>query len=244
MKMLDKILDACKYTGTLEPGVKSISASSLDQSDYYLWNRYVFGDVSQPEFDASTLGSVFQLGCDKIFEDDNDYEVATRRKLDLGNGWFLSGEIDLLEHSTSTIYDFKVLSGAGYKNVESSYIINMSVYRALFPEIENYKLFAINKAGSKVKGIIYNIIDVTQFLIEPAEIINQARIKTNKLEEIFDKYSKLGIEPEKDCDVFAFGKDKQGNPNRCEHYCNFKEVCPAYGGSKNTRNHFAFKSLL
>jgi len=244
MKMLNKLIEACSYTGSLEPKQKSISASSLGQSNYYLWNRYVHGDVEQPEFDASTVGSVFQLGCDSIYASDNDYEVATRRELDLGNEWVLPGEIDLLEHSTSTIYDFKVVSGAGYKDVESSYLVNMSVYRALFPEIENYKLFAINKAGSKVKNNIYKVVDVTYYLQEPEDIINEARLKTNELQKIFDDYDSTGVEPYMDCEIWKFGKDKAGNPSKCQYYCGFKDVCPQYGGNKSLSNHKAFKSLL
>jgi len=237
-KLVNKLLEGTTYSGKQKPKTKKISASSLDQPIYFLYNRWMFGDQDDNEFDATTIGSIFQLGCDSILKDDDDYEVAVRRKIDLDDDWILSGEVDLIDRPESIIWDFKLLAATGYKKMESSYIINMSVYRVLFPEIKNYKLFGINKGGSKVKNNLYKEVDVTYYLREPEDIVAQANSKIKELMQYVD----TDTVPPMDCDIYAFGKDTKGAPNKCKYYCQYSKVCPSF--NSGTNNHFAMKALL
>jgi len=242
-KLITTMLDATKYTGSTEKETKKISASSFDSEPMQLYLRYKYGDQdNNKDFTASTAGSLLQLGVDSIFGSMNDFKIATRVEKVLPNGFVVSGETDLISEEYKAIIDFKLLAGAGFKKVLSrdSYVSNMSIYNWLFDnKYPNSYLFAINKAGSSVRGNQYAFIDYTDCIWNYDEVEEILIDKTNEIQHMIDHPEDI---PE--CNVFEYGKSKTGVPNKCEYYCSFKNVCPDYKKRMEKNNYHALKALI
>ncbi len=224
--IMTTISEGTQYSGSKSPGELKISASSLNDDPLRLYLKYKHGSIDKDEFTASTIGTIFQLGADSIFGNKDGYEIATRRSIELDNGFTVSGEIDLGHLPTKSIIDFKVLSGPGYNSalkndMNSTYNLQQAVYLLLFPEYENAHLFLVNKAGSLTKGNIKNLLKLQ---VHTKETIMEKLInKTNLLKEFIDADQM----PNQCSDIWDFGKTK-GQANRCQSYCDYNKVCPHY----------------
>jgi len=241
-KLVKEILDKTKYSGSLEPETKQISASSYDLEPMQLYLRYKYGDIERDEdLNATHLGSVLQLGFDQIFTGPK-YITAYRQKRILPNGWTVSGEIDLIDIENKAIIDFKLLSGAGYKKAikKDSYISNMSIYRWLFNnDYPNSYLFAFNKAGSSVRGDQYEIVDLTDSLWD-FDLVEEALVsKTNEIQYMIDNPNEI---PE--CNIYEYGRNKEKLPNKCQYYCSFRDICPIYKKMMKANGYKKVKNLL
>lgn len=243
------LLDGTKYSGSKKPGERKISASSLNVDDYQLILQFKHGNQEQDEFGANTAGSIYQHGIDRIIElfDKNDrYIVAKRMSTTLPNGWVVSGEYDVFDTLTKTVIDAKLLAGGSYtkvilNNKDHDYNLQVGTYKWL-TEVTNQEhaaehtgLHLVNKGGSAIKGNVHKNMDTDTY---PSPIIKQKFIeKTNRLEA----YIKNDVLPEP-CDVFKYGKSN-GIPNRCNHYCDYKNVCPDWKKRSHSNTHNFVGSL-
>ena len=238
------LLVGTKYTGSKQPMEKKISASNYDLELRQLYLNYVYGTQdNQTDFGANTAGSLLQLGVDIIFADNPNYKIAIRKQKLLPNGWAVSGEVDLIDLTTNSIIDFKLLAGGGYNKAikHESYIANMSIYRWLFDnQFPNSYLYAINKAGSKVKDNIYDIVNITDNLWNVDQVEQILTDKTEELNYLVDNPDEIPI-----CDKFKYGRSSETKqPNLCAHYCDVNHLCDDYNNTKSLSNHLATKQLL
>lgn len=248
--LMKVFLDGTKYSGTREPGDRTISASSLGKEPYYLMLEYLYGKKDeQEEYGANTTGSIYQLGIDSILRDNPRYWIAKRMKYVLENGWTVSGEIDIFDTYEKIIIDDKVLSGGGFDSaikddINSDYNLQQAVYVMLMDKVENITdvgagLHAVNKAGSAAKQNIYKNFELTLHDIDT--IINMLLEKTNILQHHIDNHT-MPTQPNEMCDIFKFGKTN-GVANRCKLYCDYKDKCPQYNQNSHITTNLSLKAL-
>ena len=235
----NSVLAETQYSGQRQPGDKQISASSLGNEVQYVMMQKIVGKSSvKSEMDASTIGSVYQLGIDGIFKDDKEYEYAIRMEHMLPNGWLVSGEFDLLDLTTNTIIDCKVLSDSGYKNTvkdkdnpDGSYNLQLGVYKYLLWKTRGKKfeggLSVFNKGGSKNKGNIFLNIDIETH--DPEDIEDLLIQKTNDVE----RAEQEGLDETEWCNIYKFGTSR-GSPARCNLYCDYSIECKTH--QKNSQS--------
>jgi len=249
------LLEGTKYSGSREPFQRVISASSLGKEPYYLMLVYLHGKADdQEKFGANTMGSIYQLGLDKLIENcdkENRYISAQRLKMTLENGWEVSGETDIYDTLENVIIDGKLLSGGGFESalkdeIDSDYNLQLAVYKLIVKKNKESQgeiietpigaLHACNKAGSAIKNNIYSNFELTTY--EPEEIHKMLLEKTNILEQ----HIQNNTMPEEICDVFKFGKT-DGIPNRCRYYCDYNKVCPAYTKNEHLNTKKSLEAL-
>ena len=158
------LLLGTEYSGTAKPGDKVLSASSIGKELYYNILQVKHGKLAnQKHYGANTTGSIYQLGLDALiaqYAEPGRYTTAERYKLDLGNGWIVSGEYDIIDHKYKIIIDGKVLSDSSYKKVvlndiNHDYNLQVATYNMLeFHKTGNIysgALHIVNKGGSPSK---------------------------------------------------------------------------------------------
>ena len=128
------LLHATAYSGSTKAGDKVLSASSIGKELYYniLQVKHGKQDNKQEKYGANTVGSIYQHGLDKIIEEFGEpgrYKYAVRYKKDLGNGWVVSGEYDILDTKYKIIIDGKVASDKAITNLTSDEIESMKVLK-------------------------------------------------------------------------------------------------------------------
>ena len=237
------VLSETQYSGTRNPEDKIISASSLGKEVQYLLMQKISGkNVEKKEIDASTLGSIHQLGLDAICEKHSDqYEYAVRLKHKLPNGWIVSGEFDILDKKNNVIIDGKLLGSSGYKNTiknkdnpHGDYNLQVGVLSYLVHKERGIKcsggLSVFNKGGTKAKENVYSLIDIA--ILDYDEIEELLLEKTNDI----DSAEKNGLDETEHCDIYKFGKFN-GKPARCELYCDYKDICNTFKSNANKRLH-------
>lgn len=261
--LLDIIIGATQYSGSGETHQKKISASSLGSEPMQNLMRYFYGVPKDTEFGGHTVGSIYQLGLDSIFEEHNEklisegkeprYGIATRNEVELENGWKVSGETDIEDHQEKKIIDAKVLSAYSFKdkttksNKMDDYNLQQAVYvwikKTLTGEDYTAALHAINKGGSAAKGNNICHIELDLFTLEEVESLLIKR--TDKLEayiqefknpeELFKYFAKEIKDKTKNPDACDPFKfgATKGVPNRCLNYCSYNDKCPI--GKEYTR---------
>ena len=248
--LMDAFLNATKYSGTREPGDRTISASSLGKEPYYLMLEYLFGKSDdQKQYGANTTGSIYQLGIDSILKDNPRYLIAKRMKYVLENGWTVSGEIDIYDTEENIIIDDKLLSGGGYESaikddIDSDYNLQQAVYKMLLEKVESIydaraALHTVNKAGSAAKNNIFKNFELT--IHQPETIIDMLVEKTNILQYHIDNHS-MPTQPDQICDIYKYGKTN-GVANRCKLYCDYKDKCPQYNQNSHITTNLSLKAL-
>jgi hypothetical protein len=240
------LLDATGYSGNKEPGKKKISSSSLTSNTLELYLDYKFGKKEDEKFEASNMGSMFQLGIDKACEGSKQYISAERIDYELSNGWTLSGEIDQRDIINKVIIDNKLSTATALKKVKSenlrhNYAVQLGAYKFLiwkkYNDDEYIGALAFNdKTASYFKptsGPTLNLLEVPTYDFETIEAMAVER--TNELQWYIDNKE----EPPVCEDRFPY-KSKGGTINmKCRYYCNFNEHCKHYNEYSNDR-----KSLL
>ena len=241
-KLLKTMLEKTTYSGSLESKQKHISASSFNLEPMQLYLRYKYGDIKvEDKFNESSLGSIFQLGIDSILNENNQFKYAIRREITLDNNWSVSGEIDASDEDNKYIYDFKLLNQRGYdKSIKKqSYISNMSIYKYLFQDYNEFFLFAINKQGKSIKSPIYSIVDITDKLWSWNDTEKKLLDITNNIESWIKDPDSI---PE--CNIWEYGKDKHKRPAKCSIYCSWSKICPTFQSRDKASNYHVLKNLL
>lgn len=235
------LLEASGYSGNRKAGQKIISASSLGNDDLQLFLDYKHGKKEDTKFEASNLGSIFQLGVDLACENhradrvladkDRQYNWAQRYTHELPNGWTVSGEIDQEDLINKVIIDNKVSTQTALRKVKSEgkdhqYALQLAVYKYLIWKTrgEHFEgaLAFIDKAASYFKptsGDTMNYVDVETYNYE--EIEAMLIEKSNKLQEYID----LDVEPDICANRFPFTSKGVTKPMRCLYYCSFNDKC-------------------
>ena len=242
------LIKGTQYSGNTEPGKKIFSVSSLGAEPLQNWLKYKYGTSEKPAFTASTIGTIYQLGCDQavdIYNKSNPegdlipkprWESALRIKRELPNGWVVSGEMDHLDHELKVIIDNKVISGYAHKEImknlkDHDYNLQQAGYRwLLYPTYGEYEaiLSIVNKGGAVIRNDIYTTLHLNTYSIEEIE---EAFISaTDNLQFYIDN----DIAPEQ-CDIFKYGKTKD-MPNRCALYCSHNHHCPHYSPFKKEKD--------
>jgi hypothetical protein len=234
------LLKAASYSGNKEPGRKMYSASMLGNDVLQNYYKYKYGSFEDTVFGANTLGSIYQLGVDEAFKDEDNYVSALRLKHKLDNGWEISGEMDQLDKKNKIIFDNKVTTSASIKTIKKEgkyhqYALQLGVYKYLLNRngydgdfagvlaLVDKKFSYFNKTNSNdqltfLEVETFNTNEIEAMLIE----------KTNEL----DKYIELGIEPDKCRNLFYYNK----KPMKCLHYCDYKSICKYNNNTQMKQN--------
>lgn len=230
------LLNATEYSGSTKAGDKVLSASSIGKELYYniLQVKHGKQDNKQEKYGANTVGSIYQHGLDKIIEEFGEpgrYKYAVRYKKDLGNGWVVSGEYDILDTKYKIIIDGKVLSSSSFskakKNlINDDYNLQVATYR-WFVEDETGEphtggLHMVNKSGSPAKDTLMKNMEL--YMHEPEYIQNLFLKRSEDIQQHLDAGT-MPTETHEMCDQNAYGKEN-GVFRRCFQYCDYKNVCP------------------
>ena len=233
------LLHAAKYTGNQEKEKKIFSASMLGNDPLQNFLKFKHGGRDSIQFEANTFGSIYQLGVDSAaemwnnFKNETQYENAKRIKVEIENGWIVSGEIDQLDHKNKIIFDNKVTTATTIAKIKKEgpshqYALQLGVYKYLL-EKEAEKTGSEKIEYSTVlpvvdKGFSYfkqnknsqlTFVEVSTYSTD--EIEKMILEKTNEL----DMYIDLGTEPGRCTNLFPY----KGKPMRCIHYCDFAKHC-------------------
>ena len=234
------LLAATGYSGNKKKEQKLISASSLGNDMLQLYLDYRHGKTEDKKFEASNVGSMFQLGVDKACGDamegfeNPQYISAKRFTHTLPNGWVVSGEIDQLDTVNKVIIDNKVSTATAKKKVLTEglghqYALQLGVYKYLVHKNlgEDYSgaLAFVDKSASYFKptsGDTMNYMNVKTYDYE--EIEELLIKKSNELQEYIDLDEEPGV-----CENrFPFKSKSITKMMRCIHYCSFNQVCEHY----------------
>lgn len=247
------LLNSTEYSGSAKPGDKVLSASSIGKELYYNILQVKHGKVSssQDKYGENTIGSIYQHGLDTIIENFGEpgrYKYAKRYKKDLGNGWIVSGEYDILDTKYNVVIDGKVLSSSGFskakKNeIDSDYNLQVATYAWLVEDDTGIPhtgaLHMVNKSGSKSKETLLSHMELFMY---PPETIKQMFIdRSNNIQ----KYLDLGTMPDDTfdlCNQNAYGKEG-GVFRRCFSYCDYKDVCPRLQENSNYNTAMQVRNL-
>ena len=236
------LVSAASYSGSKTPGNKSISASSLSNDMLQLYLDFKYGKKEGTKFEASHLGSIYQLGVDKACEGNQQYISGKRFRYTLSNGWELSGEIDQIDLVNKVIIDNKVSTATALKKVMTEglnhqYALQLGVYKLLANKNLNDSfstaLAFVDKSASYFKptsGQTMNYLNIETH--DVATIEQMAIDKTNQLQEYIDN----DIMPERCTDLFPFKSKGYTRAMRCIYYCSYSSVCP-YNNQYSADNH-------
>lgn len=249
------LLEAAKYSGNQEKEKRIFSASSLGNEPLQNFLKFKHGGKSSTQYEANTVGSIYQLGVDMAADADKQkYTSAKRLTLDMGNGWTLSGEMDQIDEIRKIIFDNKVTTATTIGKIRSQgkshqYALQMgsyklliekdeearglvpSVYSAILPVVD--KSFSYFKANNKFNQLTF--VDVETYTTN--EIFTMVIEATTEL----DKYIELDEMPPKCKEVWPYGaKGKATKPMRCIYYCDFAQHCPYF----STEGPAPIKALL
>lgn len=219
----ETILGATKYVGS---GIeKSLSASSVGNEVCQNWLKQEYGIIDETEIGQNTLGSIFHLGMEKMFEGSAfDTEFAMHKKL---GDYSITGTADLIDTKSNCIYDYKLTKNYTYKMwskepLTNGYTVQMNVLKWLaertYPEKKfDMKLVWFLKDAVATKDEPNMIIsEVPAIDIEP---IIQAAV--DELKGVLD------VPPK--CKDLWMRKVKGVNvPMKCKYYCSYNKVCPHY----------------
>lgn len=234
------LLLGTEYSGTAKPGDKVLSASSIGKELYYNILQVKHGKLAnQKHYGANTTGSIYQLGLDALIEqyaEPDRYTTAERYKLDLGNGWVVSGEYDIIDHKYKIIIDGKVLSDSSYKkvvmnNINHDYNLQVATYNMLeFHKTGNIysgALHIVNKGGSPSKD---NVMKNMELFMHDIDTIKQMFIDRSEKIQFHLDNNTMPTEQDETCNIFAYGKSN-GSASRCLSYCDYNKVCPRYNSN-------------
>ena len=234
------LLLGTEYSGTAQPGDKVLSASSIGKELYFNILQVKHGKLAnQKHYGANTTGSIYQLGLDALiakYGEPDRYTTAERYKIDLGNGWIVSGEYDIIDHKYKVIIDGKVLSDSSYKkvvlnNIDHDYNLQVATYNML----EFYKtgsiysgaLHIVNKGGSPSKD---NVMKNMELFMHDVDTIKQMFIDRSEKIQFHLDNNTMPIDDDEMCNIFAYGKSN-GSASRCLSYCDYNTVCPRYNSN-------------
>ena len=238
------LLNAAKYTGNKEPGVKRFSASMLGNDLLQNYLKFKFGSSDGNKFEANTLGSIYQLGVDAAADKESfKYTSALRLQETLSNGWIVSGEMDQIDKENKVIFDNKVTTATAIGKVptegkEHGYALQMGTYKWL-----------VNKSDGELYSTILPMIDksFSYFKTNKNDQLTFVEVETYNSEEIeqklltatneLDHYIDLDIMPEKCKNTWPYKRKGQpAKPMKCIHYCDQSANCPYYYDGNTVNN--------
>jgi hypothetical protein len=231
---LNKILSAIQYHSKIEPMTKRFSASMLGSDDLVNYLRYKHGIIKEKDkIDQTAFGSIYQLGMDKIFEKDNQYDNALSLSYELSNGWLITGEIDQYDKVNRVIFDNKLINESGITSTkkdqkDSSYGLQLGVYSYLLYKNYGYEavdtvLAVANKQFSHFKKNKEPEFELYSIKVHEPQVIEEMLIeKTNRL----DEYIKNNETPNECSTLFWFNKNGRNVKMKCLYYCDYRDVCP------------------
>ncbi len=235
------LLKATGYSGNKKANQKIISASGLGSDLLQLYLDYKNGKSEDTKFEASNLGSMYQLGVDKACEGSSQFQSALRLNHVLPNGWTASGEMDQLDNENKIIIDNKVSTTTSKKKVKEGgkdhqYALQLGVYKYLLYK-NGYGDYAgalafIDKGASYYKpnsGDTLELFEVETYSYEEIEAMLVE--KSNKLQEFID----IDEEPPVCADRFPYKSKGVTISMRCRHYCDFNKYCSHYNADRSDR---------
>jgi hypothetical protein len=235
------ILESTTYSGNKIKQKKILSASQINNDDLPLYLKYMYGlNKKEPQYGQNTIGSIYQLGCDKIFENKVG-EIAKRLELKLKNEWLLSGELDHLipfEYNGDTHYvivDNKLVKYAKLDEIlkkgdKHDYSLQVRIYKYLLhvvmgidnDKIHTYLFLAFKDGSWFTKSIIpnYKLLKINNTLNDK-ELEQLFYDKTNRMDYYFDNNEI----PDKCKNLFWRAAEKPAKPMRCLKFCDVSEHC-------------------
>ena len=247
------LLNSTEYSGNKEPQAKIYSASSLGSDTLQSYLSWKYGRSEKLSFQANTIGTIYQLGCDVAFNSNIDlvdnetprYTSAYRMTYELPNGWIISGETDQIDKKYKVIFDNKVISSYAYKEImknspDHDYNLQQAVYQFLLEKNTGSRyeavLSIVNKGGAAIRNDIYTTLHLDT---HTADIIEAALIaETDTLQYYIDNDA---IPPQ--CNTLKYGKTKDIS-NRCALYCSHNHHCPYYSDYKKEKDIVSKLSMI
>ena len=243
-EFVNEVLKNTQYENKAKPQERRLSGSSYDLEPMQHYLKWKYGDLDKEnEITASTIGSVFHHGMEKIFSNNPQYETEKSLEKVLPNGWLITGSIDLIDLKNKVVIDHKLVAGGTAKKIKNKevYISQLSIYRWLVGSDYTAAIALANKAGSAVRNDQYEIVDITDDLWSYDETEEILIDKINEIEAMIEDPSLAT------CDMYRYGRSKDKTPNACKFYCQFggsNPVCPIFQNQLGISNHFATNNLL
>ena len=239
MNLEKLILEETAYRD-LEPGAKEFSCSMFGQSPLQRALRIKHGNMPS-HFGVNTIGSLVHLAIEHIFTNmGRNIDPEKSARVDLDNGWTLTGTADIIDHTGRVIYDIKNVKKYRVVKLKEAcqsadpgsddYVLQLNAYRYLFNLDYSMVVAAMScDAGfnfkTKVIDPVYQEIDIP-VLDDIEERIYAAIEATEEVLEYLSSHSTLKLKKHPSwCDTWP---RKSYGPVRCANYCDYKSVCPAY----------------
>ena len=242
MNRIEKIiLDGTQYGGNSEPGIKALSASSLNAPVLQNWLRWKHGVLPEDKIKVTNMGSLIHLAIEHLIkkhnarEDEWDIMPEVHLEFPMDNGWDLTGTADIIDYKEGVIYDIKNIkkyrvTKLREQGTKDDYAIQLNAYRFLNKmktgEDFEMKVFAMSFDGgmdfrSGVDTPVLQIVDVPY--IPDEEIIALFNDQVQKLEYHINE----DMVPDQ-CDTWVRKIRGKSVPARCLLYCSYSSVCPQY----------------
>jgi len=236
------IIDKTVYSGSMEPNRKKFSISSLGQDLLRNYYDFIYGKTIDKEFGHNTAGSLYQLGVDEVFKENQQYYSAIRMNYTLPNGWELSGEMDQIDTFNQVIIDNKLLGKASLDKIKKAikqskvhnYQLQLAGYRMLMKKNHNkdYRsaLAVFNKSSNVMVKSTGKPMIWFEFDKPTIEEIEEMYIKrTDELQFHLDNNIIPPI-----CTNIAWGKMKGRNiPITCTYFCGHNKICKYFNKEKS-----------
>ena len=252
------LVNASAYRGNKKKDLKIFSASMLGNDPLQNFLKLKHGSKDSIQFEANTLGSIYQLGVDAAATQWNDehrenipnrYINSLRLSYLLPNGWTISGELDQLDTLLKVIFDNKVSTATTVTKVPKEgknhgYALQQAVYKFLLHKYEIEKgiepaeysavLPIVDKGFSYFKTNKTNQLNFVELELYSITEIEQMLIKaTNELQQYID----LDQEPDKCAELWWFGrKGETKKAMKCIHYCDQNGNCKHFNNDNAAKN--------
>jgi len=261
------LVSASEYSGNRLLGKKILSASSITNDDLVIILKYKHGSVESDEFGQNTIGSLYQLGVDRAFEDVCNVDTAIRLERSIPTtDWVLSGEIDQLVHLEHDgvmhhyIVDNKLVKHKTKTDVLKDgmhpYVLQLNAYRWLLHKngvIDDCEPVHLVLAFAYKDGTIFakeeipnlELVDLDLMMMDDQTFESIVIDKANKLNTFIELNA---TPPECNKKFWNMSKKKSTGkavPERCvRNWCGVADHCPYFQKGKKHRERTAIKSLL
>jgi len=245
-KYTNAILKSTSYSGS--HGMERIlSASSISGDILPIVLKIIHGSSNPDSISQSTIGTLVHSGIDNAFNDEDDTNIAYRRKMPISNDFVLSGETDVefydKEKNELHIIDNKVVKYSTYEDImagkSDDYLIQLKAYEYLAKNVDEIKYDSVKvylafffKDGSKFgKSPIPDslFVNYTNRIITDTEF---EEIINDKTEELSDYLNNQTNNPPECSKLFWNRGVTPAVKQRCVSFCDVNSVCPYYSKQK------------
>jgi len=263
MKTIDKIrqfyeniiVDNTTYSGNKKAKRKILSGSMLKIDPIRFKLQYEYGYIGQHEIGQNTIGSILQIGIDKLVKEESKIESTVRITKQFGD-WTLSGEIDQLItfDNKLIIIDNKLIKKATYGKLlkedwSHEYALQVRFYKYLLAEetdmpIEMYISLWFKDGTVFGKEIIPNweLFKIEDNWVSDEEF--EEKIIEPKIREL-EEAIVTPINDLPQCNNLLWNNRRgKSRPEKCISFCEYNNKCPHYNKYVKGSGYKAINELL